>query len=78
MDEIIQKAPMYASLNLSGTARTALSDKLSSYTGVAINIEPVQPYSENPTDIIIIEEVAIEEDVDSDYDNETPVNVDEE
>lgn len=77
MDEIIQKAPMYASLNLSGAARNALSDKLSSYTGVEINIEPVQSYSENPTNFII-EEVAIEEDVDSDYDNETPVNIDEE
>lgn len=77
VEDILQKAPMYARLNLSEAARAALSDKLSSYTGVAINIEPVQSYSENPTDIII-EDVAIEENVDSDYDNETPINVDEE
>lgn len=77
-EDIIQKAPIYANLNLSRAARTALSDKLSSYSGVVINIEPVQSYSENLTNIFI-EEVGIEEEeIDINYDNETPVNVDDE
>lgn len=77
-EDLAEKVPMYANLNLTEAARAAFSDKLSSYTGVAINIEPVQIYSETPSSVITDDIGIVESEDTVNSDDEIPVNIDDE
>lgn len=78
MRKTLQKSTDVRKFKLNGSGKSCFSDKLSSYTGVAINIEPVQIYSETPSSVITDDIGIVESEDTVNSDDEIPVNIDDE